>query len=50
MKIKKLPRGIRKHIRLQKAKIRREVSGLKEQEALIKKTYEKFLKPETKKQ
>lgn len=39
---KKLPRGIRKYIRREKARIHREVFDIKEQERLIKKLYEKF--------
>jgi hypothetical protein len=40
----KLPKGIRKFIRKEKARIRREVLDLKKQEEEIKKLYEKFLK------
>lgn len=41
---KKPPKSIRKHIRQEKARIRREVLDLKEQEKLIKKLYQKILK------
>jgi hypothetical protein len=41
MKPKKLSRGIRKHIRKEKARIRREVFDIKEQERLIKELYRK---------
>lgn len=48
---KKLPRSIRKYIRKEKARIRREVFDLKEQDSLISKIYEKlFKKPEVKKE
>jgi hypothetical protein len=40
--MKKLPRSIRKFIRREKARIRREVLDLKEQEKQIKQLYEKF--------
>jgi hypothetical protein len=40
--MKKLPRSIRKFIRKEKARIRREVLDLKEQEKQIKQLYEKF--------
>jgi len=40
----KLPKSIRKYIRKEKARIRREISDLKEQERLIKELYQKFLK------
>jgi len=46
MSRKKLPRSIRKYIRKEKARIRREVLGLKEQEKLITELYQKFLKKE----
>jgi len=39
---KKLPKSIRKYIRKEKARIRREVLDLKEQEKQIKQLYEKF--------
>ena len=38
----KLPQSIRKHIRKEKARIRREVLDSKKQEELIKKLYEKL--------
>lgn len=38
-----LPRGARKHIRHEKARIRREFLDKKEQEVQIKKVYEKFI-------
>ena len=41
---KKLPRSIRKYIRREKARIRREVLDIKEQERLIDMLYKKFLK------
>ena len=41
---KKLPKSIRKHIRKEKALIRRKVLSMKEQEKLINQLYEKFLK------
>jgi endonuclease V-like protein UPF0215 family len=44
MKRKRLPKSIRKFIRLQKARVRREVLDLEEQERLIKELYERFLK------
>jgi hypothetical protein len=40
----KLPKSIRKFIRKEKARIRREVLDLKEQERLIQELYQKFLK------
>jgi hypothetical protein len=40
----KLPKSIRKYIRKEKARIRKEVLDLKEQERLIKELYQKFLK------
>jgi len=42
MKSKKLPRSIRKHIRKEKARIRREVFDIKEQEKLISELYVRF--------
>ena len=39
---KKLSKSSRKHIRKEKARIRREVFGPKEQEKLIKQLYQKF--------
>ena len=38
--VKRLPKSLRKHIRKEKARIRREVSDTKKQEQLIKKLYE----------
>ena len=43
MSKKKLPRSIRKYIRKEKARIRREVLGLKKQEEEISRLYQKFL-------
>jgi hypothetical protein len=43
MKKKRMPRGLRKHIRQEKARIRREVLDLKKQEELIKEIYQKVL-------
>ncbi len=39
-----MPKSLRKHIRREKARIRREFWDLKEQEKLIKELYQKFLK------
>ena len=41
--MKKLPKSIRKYIRKEKARIRREVLDLKEQEKLIRDLYQKIL-------
>jgi len=41
---KRLPKSLRKFIRREKARIRREVLDLKEQEKLIQELYKKFLK------
>ncbi len=41
---KKLPKSIRKFIRLEKARIRREILDFKEQEKLINDLYQKFFK------
>lgn len=41
---KKLPKSIRKYIRKEKARIRREVLDMKEQERLISELYKQFLK------
>lgn len=49
MSAKKLPKSIRKHIRKEKARIRREVLTIQEQEKLIRQLYEKFLKNKNKK-
>jgi hypothetical protein len=40
---KKMPRSIRKFIRQEKARIRREVLDVKEQEELINELYKKYL-------
>jgi hypothetical protein len=40
----RLPKSLRKHIRREKARIRREVLDIKEQEKLIQELYQKFLK------
>lgn len=42
--MKRLPRSIRKFIRKEKARIRREILDLKMQEEKIKELYEKFFK------
>ena len=44
MKKKRLPKGLRKFIRQEKARIRREVLDIKEQEKQIQELYQKFLK------
>lgn len=44
MKKKKLPKSLRKFIRQEKARIRREILDIKEQEKLISELYQKFLK------
>ena len=44
MERKKMPKSIRKHIRLEKARIRREVLDIKSQEELISEMYQKLLK------
>jgi len=44
MKKKRLPKSLRKFIRKEKARIRREVLDIKEQEKLIQDLYKKFLK------
>jgi len=41
---KKLPKSLRKFIRLEKARIRREVLSVKEQEKLINELYQKLFK------
>ncbi len=41
---KKLPKSLKKHIRREKARIRREQFDLKKQEELIKELYKKVLK------
>ncbi|MFA5355714.1 MAG: hypothetical protein WC302_03250 [Candidatus Paceibacterota bacterium] len=42
-----MPRSIRKHIRNEKARIRREFSNTKEQKEKINNLYQRFLKQET---
>ncbi len=42
----RLPKSVRKFIRKEKAKIRKEVLDKKEQERLIKELYQKFFKKE----
>lgn len=44
MEKRKLPKSIRKFIRKEKARIRREILNLKEQEKLINELYQKILK------
>jgi hypothetical protein len=44
----KLPKSIRKFIRKEKARIRKEILDLKEQERLIQDLYQKFSKHENK--
>jgi len=41
---KRLPKSAKKYIRKEKARIRRQFFDIKEQEELIKKLYQKFLK------
>ena len=41
---KKLPKSLRKFIRLEKTRIRREVSDIKKQKELINELYQKFIK------
>ncbi len=41
---KKLPKSIRKYIRKEKARIRRQIFDIKEQEKQIRQLYEKFSK------
>lgn len=48
MEKRKIPKSLRKHIRLEKARIRREVLDLKEQGKQIQELYKKFLKYENK--
>ena len=48
MEKKRLPKSLRKFIRQEKARIRREVLDLKEQERLINEIYQKFLKEDIK--
>jgi len=42
--MKKLSKSLRKHIRKEKARIRRDFSDIKEQRELIDQLYKKFLK------
>lgn len=49
MERRRLPKSIRKFIRREKARIRREVLDLKEQERLIDELYKKFLPKPVKK-
>ena len=44
MKKKRMPKSLRKYIRQEKARIRREVFDLKEQEKLINELYQKIMK------
>jgi hypothetical protein len=44
MKRKRMPKGLRKHIRQEKARIRRETLDFKKQEELIKEIYQKVSK------
>jgi len=48
MRKKKLPKSLRKYIRKEKARIRREVLDLKEQERLIQELYQKYFKNQRK--
>jgi hypothetical protein len=48
MAIRKLPKSIRKYIRREKSRIRREVLNLKKQEELINELYKRFLKIQNK--
>jgi len=41
---KKLPKSVKKYIRREKARIRRQFFEIKEQEELIKKLYQRFFK------
>jgi len=48
---KKLPKSLRKHIRQEKGRIRREISDIKKQKELIKELYQKIsekIKPKQK--
>jgi len=49
MKRKRLSKSLRKHIRLEKARIRREVLDLRDQQEQISQLYQKFfkVKPQT---
>ena len=42
--MKRLPKSLKKYIRQEKSRIRREVFDLKEKEKLINELYQKFLK------
>ena len=44
MKKRKLPKSLRKYIRKEKARIRREVLDFKKQEELINELYKRFFK------
>jgi len=44
MKRKRMPKSLRKYIRREKARIRREVLDIKEQEKLIQELYQKISK------
>lgn len=44
MKKKRLPKSLKKFIRKEKARIRREISDIEEQKKLINELYQKFLK------
>jgi len=44
MKRKRMPKSLRKYIRREKARIRREVLDIKEQEKLIQELYKKLFK------
>jgi hypothetical protein len=44
MKNKKIPQSIKKHIRNEKAKIRREIQDVKKQKEMINKLCQKFFK------
>ena len=46
--VKKLPQGIKKHIRQEKARLRKQVPDTKEQEKLIAELNSKFLKQDKK--
>ena len=46
--MKRIPKSVRKYIRQEKARIRREVLNVKEQEKLIKELYQKLFKSENK--
>lgn len=48
MERKRLPKSLRKFVRLEKARIRREVLDLKGQEKLISELYQKIFKPKIK--